>query len=50
MAKKKFSVGSLPSVTLGKGFAECLMPFAESLRPSAKPGFPAVRELFFQGV
>jgi hypothetical protein len=42
VAKKKFPVGHVARATLGKGFAECLMPFAESLRPSAKPGFPVV--------
>jgi hypothetical protein len=42
VAEKKFPVGPLPSATLGKGVAECLMPFAESFRPLAKPGFPVV--------
>jgi hypothetical protein len=42
VAEKKYPVGPLPSATLGKGVAECLMPFAESFRPSAKPGFPVV--------
>jgi hypothetical protein len=34
---------SLPSVTLGKGFAECKIAFAECLRHSAKNAIPVVR-------
>jgi hypothetical protein len=41
-SREKFPVGPVPRDTLRKGFAECLMPFAESFRPSAKPGFPVV--------
>jgi hypothetical protein len=33
----------LPSVTLGKGFAECKIAFAECLRHSAKNAIPVVR-------
>jgi hypothetical protein len=32
----------LPSVTLGKAFAECKMIFAECLRHSAKSAIPVV--------
>jgi hypothetical protein len=32
----------LPSVTLGKGFAECKIAFAECLRHSAKNAIPVV--------
>jgi hypothetical protein len=32
----------LPSVTLGKGFAECKIAFAECLRHSAKNTIPVV--------
>jgi hypothetical protein len=42
VTEKKFLIGSLPSATLGKGVAECLRPFAESFRLSAKPEFPVV--------
>jgi hypothetical protein len=42
VAEKKFPVGPLPRATLGKDIAECLMSFAESFRPSVKPGFPVV--------
>jgi hypothetical protein len=43
VAEKKFPVGPLPSATLGKGVTECLRPFAESFRLSAKPEFPVVK-------
>jgi hypothetical protein len=33
----------LPSVTLGKAFAECKIAFAECLRHSAKNAIPVVR-------
>jgi hypothetical protein len=33
---------SLPSVTLGKGFAECKIAFAECHRHSAKNAIPVV--------
>jgi hypothetical protein len=33
----------LPSVTLGKGFAECKIAFAECLRHSAKNAIPVVK-------
>jgi hypothetical protein len=32
----------LPSVTLGKGFAECKIAFAECIRHSAKNAIPVV--------
>jgi hypothetical protein len=48
VAEKKFLVGSLPSATLGKGVAECLRPFAESFRLSAKPEFPVVSGINLQ--
>jgi hypothetical protein len=34
----------LPSVTLGKAFAECKIAFAECLRHSAKNAIPVVTE------
>jgi hypothetical protein len=37
-----FAEYSLSSVTLGKGFAECKMAFAECLRHSAKNVIPVV--------
>jgi hypothetical protein len=42
VAEKKFPVGPVMSATLGKGVAECLRPFAESFRLSAKPEFRVV--------
>jgi hypothetical protein len=42
VAEKKFPVGPLPRTTIGKDVAKFLWPFAESFRPSAKPGFPVV--------
>jgi hypothetical protein len=42
VAEKKFPVGPVPSATLGKDVADGLLAFAESLRLSAKPGFPVV--------
>jgi hypothetical protein len=41
-ADKIFAECSLPSVTLGKGFAECKIAFAECLRHSAKNAIPVV--------
>jgi hypothetical protein len=35
----------LPSVTLGKGFAECNRGFAECLGHSAKPLNPVVNDM-----
>jgi hypothetical protein len=35
---------SLPSVTLGKVFAECKIAFAECLRHSAKNAIPVVMQ------
>jgi hypothetical protein len=37
----------LPSVTLGKAFAECKIAFAECLRHSAKNAIPVVMHIFF---
>jgi hypothetical protein len=42
-ADKIFAECSLPSVTLGKAFAECKIAFAECLRHSAKNAIPVVR-------
>jgi hypothetical protein len=42
LGKKRFAECFLPSVTLGKGFAECKIAFAECLRHSAKNAIPAV--------
>jgi hypothetical protein len=42
MVEKKFSVGPVPSATVGKAYADGLLAFAESFRLSAKPGFPVV--------
>jgi hypothetical protein len=36
---------SLPSVTLGKGFTECKIAFAECLRHSAKNAIPVVNTI-----
>ena len=41
-ADKLFTERPLPSVTLGKGFAECISAFAECLRHSAKKPPPVV--------
>jgi hypothetical protein len=41
-ADEIFAECSLPSVTLGKGFAECKIAFAECLRHSAKNAIPVV--------
>jgi hypothetical protein len=41
-ADKIFVECSLPSVTLGKGFAECKIVFTECLRHSAKNAIPVV--------
>jgi hypothetical protein len=40
--RKKLSVSPVPSATIGKGFSDGLITFAESFRLSAKPGFPVV--------
>jgi hypothetical protein len=42
VAEKKFSVRHVPSTTVGKAVADGLLTFAESLRLSAKAGFPVV--------
>jgi hypothetical protein len=39
-----FAVSSLPSATLGKGFAECLYYFAECVRHSVNEASPVVYE------
>jgi hypothetical protein len=41
-ADEIFAEYSLPSVTLGKAFAECKIAFAECLRHSAKNAIPVV--------
>jgi hypothetical protein len=41
-AKNPLPMKFLPSVTLGKGFAECKIAFAECLRHSAKNAIPVV--------
>jgi len=41
-ADKSYAGGSLPSVTLGKLFAECKLGFAECLGHSAKNPCPVV--------
>jgi hypothetical protein len=38
----QFAERSLPSVTLGKAFAECKIAFAECVRHSAKELIPVV--------
>jgi hypothetical protein len=43
-ADEIFAECSLPSVTLGKAFAECKMAFAECFRHSAKNAIPVVRQ------
>jgi hypothetical protein len=43
VADVQFAERSLPSVTLGKGFAECKISFAECLRHSAKELCPVVK-------
>jgi hypothetical protein len=40
--KNPLPMKSLPSVTLGKAFAECKIAFAECLRHSAKNAIPVV--------
>jgi hypothetical protein len=42
LGKEPFAECSLPSVTLGKAFAECKIAFAECLRHSAKNAIPVV--------
>jgi hypothetical protein len=42
LSMKTFAECSLPSVTLGKAFAECKIAFAECLRHSAKNAIPVV--------
>jgi hypothetical protein len=42
VADVQFAERSLPSVTLGKAFAECKIAFAECLRHSAKELCPVV--------
>jgi hypothetical protein len=42
-ADEIFAECSLPSVTLGKAFAECKIAFAECLRHSAKNTIPVVK-------
>jgi hypothetical protein len=42
VADVQFAERSLPSVTLGKVFAECFLGFAECLRHSAKEQCPVV--------
>jgi hypothetical protein len=42
VAEKKLSVRPVPSATVGKAVADGLLAFAESLRLSAKAGFPVV--------
>jgi hypothetical protein len=41
-ANRIFAEGALPRAALGKGFAEGLRGFAESLGHSAKPLYPVV--------
>jgi hypothetical protein len=45
-ADEIFAECSLPSVTLGKAFAECKIAFAERLRHSAKNAIPLVNGAF----
>jgi hypothetical protein len=49
-ADEIFAECSLPSATLGKGFAECNSGFAECLGHSAKPLNPVVVTVFFFSV
>jgi hypothetical protein len=42
VADVQFAERSLPSVTLGKGFAECIIAFAVCLRHTAKTLIPVV--------
>jgi hypothetical protein len=44
-ADEIFAECSLPSVTLGKAFAECKIAFAEYFRHSAKNAIPVVQAL-----
>jgi hypothetical protein len=46
VADVQFTERSLPSVTLGKVFAECFICFAECLRHSAKELCPIVLRFF----
>jgi hypothetical protein len=46
-ADEIFAECSLPSVTLGKAFAECKIAFAECLRHSAKNAIPVVYVISF---
>jgi hypothetical protein len=46
VAEKKFLVCPLPNASLDNGVAECLIPFAENFRPSAKPTFSVVNNDF----
>jgi hypothetical protein len=45
VADVQFAERSLPSVTLGKAFAECKIAFAVCLEHTAKELIPVVREL-----
>jgi hypothetical protein len=47
-ADEIFAECSLPSVTLGKAFAECKIAFAECFRHSAKKAIPVVYVDLFQ--
>jgi hypothetical protein len=42
VTEKNFSVRPVPSATVGKAVVDGLLAFAESLRLSAKTGFPVV--------
>jgi hypothetical protein len=46
VADVQFVERSLPSVTLGKAFAECKIAFAECLRHSAKELCPVVIDVY----
>jgi hypothetical protein len=46
VADVQFAERSLPSVTLGKAFAECKIDFAVCLRHTAKALIPVLRMLF----
>jgi hypothetical protein len=45
-----FAEPSLPSVTLGKAFAECFQGFAECFRHSAKRLIPVVYPIFIEEI
>jgi hypothetical protein len=45
VADVQFAERSLPSVTLGKGFAECRIAFAVCLRHTAKELIPVVKAI-----